>query len=86
MHEFAKRSDVPYSTLESIVKRNSAPSLKNLYKICLCLDISVSELLDDKEPEFFLTDTKAKQLFALYNTLPESKKDKLFAYLQGLCD
>ncbi len=86
IHDFAKQSNVPYTTLTSILHRNSAPSLKNLYKICICLNISISDLLEETEPEIVITDTQTKQLIKIYNSLPENKKDKLFAYLQGLCD
>ncbi|MBE6069834.1 MAG: helix-turn-helix transcriptional regulator [Clostridium lundense] len=57
LKELARRADIPYTTLYSIVKRKSSPKYEMLEKIANALDVDVSRLreslldLEENDPE-----------------------------------
>lgn len=49
MHEFAKKSGIPYSTLNSYINSStSSLTLSTLDKICMGLDMSLQEFFDNE--------------------------------------
>lgn len=49
IREFVAHTDIPYSTVDGILKRGVMNAgLKNIFKICDALEISVEELYEDK--------------------------------------
>ena len=86
LSDFAKACGIPYTTLDCIIKRGSIPTLKNLYKICACLNIEMADFLKSYEPHVFVLDETSREIIKMYDLLPERKKELLVSYLRGLLE
>lgn len=56
LKELSRRANIPYTTLYSIVKRNSAPKYSILIQIADALDVKISDL-DDRLSTWFNIDS-----------------------------
>lgn len=48
LYKLAKKSNIPYSSLNSLFQKNNQPTISTLEKICLGLGISMSDFFSDK--------------------------------------
>lgn len=95
IYQLSKAADIPISTLYSMIKNESYPSIPTLIQICSCFDIS---LCDFFAPKLSLTNKKvhlsknhfsSQELNHLYDivaSLDASKHQYLVQYIEGLCD
>ena len=85
-YKLAQASNIPYSSLNSMFNKNTQPSLATLEKMCMGLDITMSE--------FFSNDTPIKKdnehysseeldLIDMYRSLKKSDKKLLLIYMKG---
>ena len=74
VYRLAKESGVPYSTIENILKRKSAPTTKTLEKICRAFLISPDELLGEKRMEEFPCSAQEKRLIRKFRKLSEEDR------------
>lgn len=83
-YKLAKQSGIPYSTLSTMLKKTSAPSLPSIIRICEGFDISLSD--------FFSTDYRPAltrneyEILELWGALDEKGKLLATVYMQGLRD
>lgn len=91
LYRLAKESNIPYSSLNNMMQRNTQPTVYTLEKLCDGLGMTMSEFFDDRTPitdymyylrlqpdEFILVET--------YRTLPPKKQERMLAYLDGLSE
>ena len=83
-YKLAKRSGIPYSTLSTMLKKTSAPSLPSIMRICDGFEISLSD--------FFSTDYQPslredeRRCLELWNALDEDGQALAEAYMKGVRD
>ena len=86
IYKLAKQSGISYSSLYSMLRRGTHPSLATLCCLCSGLNISLSDFFSDNELKLPPLDDDCQKLVTLYNMLSDTKKQLLMAYLYGLCD
>lgn len=87
VYKLAKRSDLSYSSLNNIFNRRTCPTVSTLEKICIGLNISLSEFFAFQQNPLqseTLTE-KEQEVLNAYQSLSANDKALLEAYLQGLC-
>ena len=84
-YKLAQASKIPYSSINSMFNKNTQPSLATLEKICMGLDISMSEFFADDTP--IRKDKKYSreelELIDMYRSLKKADKKILKAYIKG---
>lgn len=79
-YKLAQKSNIPYSSLNTMLKKQHIPSMNNLIKICKGLDISLSQFFSGVEP---ITDEQSHLLY-MWNLLDEKSKELALVYMYGL--
>lgn len=86
IYKLAKASGIPYSSLNNCFLRNTYPTIPTLEKLCIGLNISLSDFFDFKKNP--LRDASLSEdeqnLLNAYQTLSVRDKELLNAYLDGL--
>ncbi len=81
-YELARRSDIPYSTLNTIFLKGTQPTIPTLKRICAGLGITLEQ--------FFCPDGGAalteaqKECLSLFSILTAEEQALAVAYLKGL--
>lgn len=83
-YKLAQESNIPYSSLNTMLKKQHIPSIYNLIKICRGFDITLSEFFSDAEENGI--DDKKTELFNLWNLLDENSKKFVLTYMYGLAN
>lgn len=90
IREFAAKVKLPYSTIDSILKRGICnASIKNIIKICECLGISVDSLANGKIEGFFIPHDNLEEnenILNVWYKLNSEGKDKVLIYASDLLD
>lgn len=84
IYKLAKESDIPYSSLNNLFKRNTEPTLPTLRKICIGFGISLSDFFADETIPFVEYSAEERKLISLYNSLKMSDRKLLMTYAQAL--
>lgn len=85
IYKLAKESDIPYSSLNNLFQRNTEPTLSTLRKICVGLNISMSDFFSDEyAPDITDYTADERHLLALYRSLKSADKKLLITFAQGL--
>ncbi len=84
-YKLAKESSIPYSTLNTMMLKTTAPSISTLQKICSGLNITLAQFFDIKTEPVMLTPEQLNCI-DLWTKLTELDKVKALAYMQGLHD
>ena len=82
-YELAKRSQIPYSTLNTMILKNNSPTLPTLCKLCEGFGISLIQFFDDQESLQGLTPAQ-KECLQLFSTLDPQAQQLAIAYMKGL--
>lgn len=80
LYRLAKNSNIAYSALNTMIKKNHIPTMNSLIKICQGFNITVPQFFQGMQPS---TDEQS-EILNLWNCLDEISKDKAKAYLYGL--
>ena len=83
LYELAKRSDIPYSTLSTMLHKSNQPSLITLRKICDGLGITLSHFFNAENESVSLTESQSECL-SLYNLLSIEEQKLAMAYMKGM--
>lgn len=82
-YKLAKKANIPYSSLNTMLKHGHIPTTNNLIKICEGLGISLSQ--------FFLTlendqecVNKEQELLNIWHTLNDRQQELVITYMHGL--
>lgn len=82
-YELAKRSHIPYSTLNTMILKNNSPTLPTLQKLCEGFGISLVQFFDFDESMQTLTDAQQECLH-LFSSLVPQDQELAIAYMKGL--
>jgi transcriptional regulator with XRE-family HTH domain len=82
-YELAKRSDIPYSTLSTMLHKSNQPSLITLRKICDGLEITLSHFFNIEGESVSLTEAQNEYL-SLFNLLNIEEQKLAIAYMKGM--
>lgn len=87
VYKLAKKSGLPYSSLNNIFVRKTCPTIPTLEKICNGLGISLSEFFSYKTNPLKsdILSEQEQDIVNSYRSLSEKDKELLTAYLNGLC-
>lgn len=88
LYRLAKESDIPYSTLSTMLNKTYAPSIPSLMKICDGFGITLSSFFSDTNDleQFVKLSPDEKDCLSLWRTLDEKSQDLVLAYMQALLD
>lgn len=75
VYRLAKQSDIPYSSLNAMLKHNHIPTINNLIKICTGFGITLSE---------FFHQPSQNDLTNVFNKLDAHSKQLAISYIYGL--
>lgn len=86
LYKLAKKSGIPYSSINNIFLRNTCPTIPTLEKICCGFGISLSEFFDYSQNPLRNSElTKEEQdILNTYQSLSIKDKGLITAYLNGL--
>ena len=82
-YRLAKESNIPYSTLCTMLHKSNAPSIPTLTKICAGFGITLSEFFDKENSQIFLSKEENDHLIT-WKQLSEKNKIALSAYMDFL--
>lgn len=82
IYKLAKESNIPYSSLNAMLKHRHIPTIYNLIKICNGFNISIYDFFNS---ELFKKDNiPTEDFLILWNQLSLDEKDLTKAYMSGL--
>ena len=84
-YRLAKESDIPYSTLTTMLHKTNIPSIPTLIKICNGLHISIAQFFSP-EDEVAKLSAEQQECLHLWNELDETSQSLALAYMSGLKD
>ena len=79
-YKLAQKSNIPYSSLNTMLKKQHVPSMNNLIKICNGFNITLAQFFSGIEP----VNNEQSVLLNLWNLLDESSKELVLTYMYGL--
>jgi len=82
-YELAKRSGIPYSTLNTLLLKGTQPSLPTLRRLCYGFGISVQQFFAGEDDSHFLTSAQ-KECLSLFSILTEKEQALAIAYMKGM--
>ena len=82
-YELAKRSEIPYSTLNTMLLKENQPSLSTLRKLCSGFGITLLQFFNTEEVPVTLSEQQKKCL-TLFDGLNKEEQELVFAYMKGL--
>lgn len=82
-YELAKRSGIPYSTLNTLLLKGTQPSLPTLKRLCTGLGISLQQFFSE-EGEIQSLTPEQKECLSLFRVLTSEEQALAIAYMKGL--
>lgn len=84
-YRLAKEADIPYSTLNTMLRKTNAPTVHTLQKICTGFGITLEQFFSvgDKSIPF---SPEQHKFLAEWEQLDDIGKQLALAYMQGLKD
>lgn len=82
-YELAKRSEIPYSTLNTMILKENQPSLSTLKKLCNGFGISLLQFFNTEDAPVALSNAQ-KECLALFDVLTPEEQALVIAYMKGL--
>ena len=80
-YELAKRSGIPYSTLNTLLLKGTQPSLPTLRKLCAGLGITLQQFFAENAADTSLT-REQKECLSLFSVLTSEEQALAIAYLK----
>ena len=85
LYRLAKASDIPYSTLSTMLHKSNIPSVPSLMKICGGFGISMAQFFSDADEVSKLTEDQ-KICLEMWTQLDSRSQELALVYMQGLAD
>ncbi len=82
-YELAKRSGIPYSTLNTMLLKGAQPSIPTLRRLCGGFGISMQQFFAGDEDAAVLTEAQ-KECLSLFCVLTSEEQALAIAYMKGL--
>lgn len=80
-YRLSKLSDIPYSSLNTMLKKEHIPSMRNLIKICNGLNITLTQFFSETSDN--LT-SEQQTILELWSLLDPNTKQFLLGYMYGI--
>ena len=84
-YRLAKESDIPYSTLSTMLHKTNIPSVPSLMKLCDGLGITLAQFFSEEDESAKLT-KKQKVCLARWDGLDAYSQELALVYMDGLID
>lgn len=84
-YRLAKASDIPYSTLNTMLRKSYIPTVPSLQKICDGFGITLAQFFSERD-EIALLTRDQKDCLTQWDRLDEEGKELALAYMQGMAD
>lgn len=82
-YELAKRSEIPYSTLNTMILKENQPSLTTVRKLCSGFGITLQQFFNTESTPVALSQTQ-KECLALFDVLTPEEQALAITYMKGL--
>lgn len=82
-YELAKRSGIPYSTLNTLLLKGTNPSLPTLSRICDGLGITLQQFFAEGQNQVSLT-PQQEECLSLFSVLSKEEQAMAIAFMKGL--
>lgn len=82
-YELAKRADIPYSTLNTLLLKGTQPSLPTLRRICAGFGITLQQFFAGEGDAQALTSAQ-KECLSLFSILTSEEQALAISYMKGL--
>jgi len=82
-YELAKRSEIPYSTLNTMILKENQPSLTTVRKLCKGFGITLLQFFNTEDTPVALSETQ-KECLSLFDVLTPQEQALVIAYMKGL--
>lgn len=82
-YQLAKRSEIPYSTLNTMILKNNQPSLPTLKKLCNGFGITLLQFFNTEDTPVSLSETQ-KECLTLFDVLTPEEQALVISYMKGL--
>ena len=82
-YRLAKESDIPYSTLNTMLHKTYVPTVPSLMKLCDGFGITIAQFFSDQDETVLLT-KKQKECLAQWDRLDTHSQELALAYMDGL--
>lgn len=82
-YELAKRSGIPYSTLNTLLLKGAQPSLPTLHRLCSGFGISVQQFFAGEGDAYLLTPGQ-KECLSLFSILTEEEQALAITFMKGM--
>lgn len=82
-YQLARRSGIPYSTLNTLLLKGTQPSLPTLQKICVGLGVTLQQFFAGEEDAQTLTGAQ-KECLSIFSILTSEEQALAIAYMKGL--
>jgi len=90
LYKLSKETQIPYSSLNNMLKRNTWPTIPTLLKICKGLEIAPADFLFSihytfaSDIKYLPVSHDDVELLSLYNKLDDKKKKLTLLYIKEL--
>ena len=84
-YRLAKESDIPYSSLNTMLHKTYIPTVPSLMKICNGFGITLSQFFSPEDETVKLS-KREKECLARWGQLDQRSQDLALAYMDGLAD
>lgn len=82
-YELAKRAEIPYSTLNTMLLKSNQPSLSTIKKLCKGFDISLLQFFNTEHTTIALSDIQ-KECLSLFDIMSSDEKTLVLTYMKGI--
>jgi len=82
-YRLAKESDMPYSSLSTMLHKTYVPTVPSLMKICDGFGITLAQFFSEEDETAKLT-KKQKECLARWDTLDQRSQELALVYMEGL--
>lgn len=84
-YRLAKEADIPYSTLNTMLRKTNAPTVHTLQKLCTGFGITLEQFFSAEDKTVAFSKDQCEFLTE-WNQLDDTGKQLALAYMQGLLD
>lgn len=82
-YRLAKESGIPYSTLNTMLRKTYVPTVPSLMRLCDGFGITLAQFFDEGDETATLT-KKQKECLAQWDHLDDHSQELALAYMSGL--